>query len=712
MLYLECSLLMAISDPSHILQRIPELHALTDDAKIRHAIESGDPFKVYRALVLAKLFNRLPADIVLLRQLTAERRLFARPLKSSPTLGTINSVGFSFVGNAETDAEGYYIALHAFVILFAIPLIPFGAYVVQSTGANSWRIYARAPLGIFGWLYTRGLALALVLLVLAGAAGSLNRNHYQELTILNGFKIPLNVSIDQQTVVVPAQGKIVLTVKTGIMNGVATSRETGEIDHFTETLQRSSRYSIWNIAGAAPLIRGTVVYQAKTRTGANTADAADDTNIYCGTRFIEFGFIDYAFTEPPKTISTKQTSGSISRTRLDVINESQRSQLKLCSDYLFEHGQEKLLAKALEVEAQLQNWDLSATGQALAAAKKVSPAEALRLVNRARDAHPDDITWTRIYRDLREGFGQHQALLDEFGARAKAQPDSADAQYLYTSLLTGKEGLNAMQVLARRFPGNAPILASLAWRKTAHGDYAGALQDMKRLHQLAPSDAERILDTEVQILLALHRAQEALQLLDLALRNKTSISPAIHATQFAQIAQQLGGNPQLWLTTEMINDPGYLDFFRVRANLPPLQDKNRLGADIKLQLALQTDPELALALAKQAPQQLLERLNSEQLVLLLGETLQNGNHKGLVTTLTGALNMSPEELQLLQQFITGEQVTLEQGDFELPLQAAALLARSRNRQLGTPERVLLRERAGKADLLHGLVSHAVNQWPM
>ncbi len=119
---------MTISDPSQILQRVPELHDLVGDSKIRHAIESGAPFKIYRSLVLAKLFRRLPQHKELLQMLTSQRRLFARGLKGSPSLGTINSVGFSFVGKDEQDVEGYHIALHAFVILFALPIIPLGSY--------------------------------------------------------------------------------------------------------------------------------------------------------------------------------------------------------------------------------------------------------------------------------------------------------------------------------------------------------------------------------------------------------------------------------------------------------------------------------------------------------------------------------------------------------------------------------------------------------
>ena len=53
---------MSLKDPANLVQRIPELEVLAADPKIRRAIETGDPFKVYRALGWAKWLKRLPEE--------------------------------------------------------------------------------------------------------------------------------------------------------------------------------------------------------------------------------------------------------------------------------------------------------------------------------------------------------------------------------------------------------------------------------------------------------------------------------------------------------------------------------------------------------------------------------------------------------------------------------------------------------------------------
>ncbi len=39
-----------IQDPAGLLERLPELEPLCQDARVRAAVEAGDPFKVYRVL--------------------------------------------------------------------------------------------------------------------------------------------------------------------------------------------------------------------------------------------------------------------------------------------------------------------------------------------------------------------------------------------------------------------------------------------------------------------------------------------------------------------------------------------------------------------------------------------------------------------------------------------------------------------------------------
>lgn len=343
---------MSISDPAELLQRIPELGVLADDPKIRHAIESGDSFKLYRALMLARLLRRLPKHKELLAELTRERRLFAKPVKGRVALGTINSVGFSFVGKAEEDADGTHIALHAFVVLFAIPLVPLGAYLVQSAGQRSWHIYARAPLGIPGWLYSRGLAAALVLLVLSGAIHSVDAVRHQDLLVLNGFDEPLTLTFEGQPLTLPAQGMVNVTLNAGKLHATAGKAGAGVIDTVDADLPSSDRLNIWNVAGAAPLLRNTVVY---TKEKSAESAQGNSQEIYCGKRFFALDNVRYRFEPPPQSMRMRKHESSVSVEQIDIATQPGMTGAAMCGAYLADQGKAAEVASLVAAQAQLKN---------------------------------------------------------------------------------------------------------------------------------------------------------------------------------------------------------------------------------------------------------------------------------------------------------------------------------------------------------------------
>ncbi|MFZ6843027.1 hypothetical protein [Undibacterium sp. RuTC16W] len=700
---------MSIADPAQLLQRVPELHALIDDPKISRAIESGDTFKVYRALVLAKLFRRLPQHSDVLRLLTSERRLFAKPLKGKPSLGSINSVGFGFIGKAEKDLDDSYIALHAFVILFAIPLVPLGAYVVKSTGTRQWQIYARAPLGILGWLYTRGLALLAVVLVLSGAAHSYHESNTQDLMILNGFDVPVSVSFDRQTLNLAPQAKATINLKAGRVHGVATAGPSGVIDTLDETLNSSDHYTIWNIAGAAPLVQNTIVY---SKTAPASPDTGGAQTVYCGKRFLELDNIKYAFEEPPNTISMSKHQTSVSVNHLTIIHSGDTPGVMACMSYAFDQGHEKDMAKAAEALAQLHDWDMRYASTAILAAEAVSSKEGMRVAQRVMQAKPGQVIYERMVQDMRDEAGQHDVLLAEYAERARLQPDSASEQYLYASLMSGVEGISTMQALAQRFPKDPNILRSLIWRRAVHGDYPNAIRDMARLRQISAIDADRLIDLEVRLLVAQRKGFDAMNLLNAVVRDKTANNRAGHAADFGLVAKYFGADPELYLKALPGDEKNSvaLDFYRVRAGLAPILPQNTLAPTVKLALALRNAPAKALLAAHDVTRYQIGALGTDQLTLLYGEAVRTDD-KIVLDKTKGLLRLPKSEDDLLRQFMRGDSVSLDEADIDLDVQAAAYLIRSRNPQLPAAERSALRARAARTDLLHGTVSTALNQWP-
>ncbi|MEO7494577.1 MAG: hypothetical protein ABIT83_19580 [Massilia sp.] len=690
------------------MQRVPELEALTDDPKIRRAIESGDPFKVYRALVLARLFCRLPAHKELLKMLTGERRLFVKPLKGTPSLISFNSVGFGFVGKAEKNSDDSYIAMHAVVVLFAVPLIPLGAYVVRDNGSRQYQIYARAPLGIMGWLYTRGLALMLVLSVFIGAASSYRASGNQDLIVLNGFDVPLTVDIGAQAITLAPNSRATVTLPVGKVTGTARAAKGGVIDTFAQDMHSSSMLSIWNVAGAAPLVRDTVVYTKTPRAN----DGNNAFTVYCGIRFIELAGVEYAFVQPPQTLSMSKHQDSRSVQHLDVMDAKNMSGADACLQYGFGQGHEKDVAKVAEAVAQLKGWSQEYAGLALFAAQNDSPAEAVRVARRAAAAHPDDVRSARMLQDVRDMAGQHEAMLKEHAARAQAHPDSAVEQYLYAVLLPGQPGTDAMQALALKFPQDAVILRSLAWRKAAHGDYPGALRDATRLHQLSRELAEENINIEVRTLLALHRGAEALALLDRTLRDPAATHDDGARVGYALVARQMGGDADRYLRPAAGEKESALrlDWLRVNAGLQPLQSDSEKDPAVKMALALRDAPEVASRAAATISPSGFAGMSAGQLALLYAEAARR-QHAAVSEKMSKLIRLSSTEDALLRRFVRGEAVSLDEADLEIDMQAAACFIRSRNPSLSAAEREALRLRAAKLDLLQGAVTTALKQWP-
>jgi hypothetical protein len=706
---------MSISDPARILQRVPELRELIDDAKIRHAIESGDPFRIYRALMLARLLRRLPQQRALLKTLTGERRLFARPLKSTPGLGTINSVGLSFVGQSERDDEGYHVALHAFVVLFALPIIPLGAYLVKSTGERQWQIYARVPLGMAGWLYTRGLALLLVLSVLLGAGQSWHESGEHDLLLVNGFGEAATVNFGGQRTSIPANGMATVRLKVGPVSGNASVGVAGVVDQFSQNLRFGSQTSIWNIAGAAPLLLEQVVYYRSGSDKPNTPPA--HTN-YCGQRFVELGKVDYAFTEPPREISMSKhdTQRTVSHLLLyRDARDAKRSGAEICAGSLLGSSEIKNIAPALEALAALQKWDLRQTGFAVFAARAVSPATAARVAQRAMQAKPE-LEYMRLYRAVAEDADQHDQLVPQFAALLASQPDNPDYHYLNASLWSGLDSIAALQKVQQRFPGHARSLASLVWHKAAHGDYAGADQDWQRLRQLAPAVADVQLDVEVQVLLALHQGRAALQLLQNNLKDKDGEDHARHAVDYLLLARQLGQNdPEQWVRHYQAEPEGRntlaLALHGQRAGWVQGRELEAgLQGVLQLSMDLRNQPAQALQNAKAIAPILVQELPSDQLALLLSEALRTGNAP--VAQLAREHSSLPQAgFALLRQYVQGQAVALDAADFNLEQQAAAHFCRSRQPNLAAGERERLRSLAQQLDVLHGAISVALERWP-
>ena len=709
---------MAISDPAQLLERIPELEPLAAHPGIRKAIATGDTFKVYRALWWAKLLRKLPQHARTLDALLRNRRLFAKPLKGTPSLGSLNSVGFSFVGESERDADGTHIALHAFVVLFAVPLIPLGSYWVQRVGSSGlssqWRIFARVPMGGFGWLYGRGVAAAALGLIGLGGYSAFHASGHQEVTVVNGFDKPVKVMLAGQTQTVAGHGMATIDVADGKVEGRATLEDGTVIETFSEQVHASADHAIWNVGGLAPIYNASVVYYAESANPPPDEPVVEPT-FHCGQRYFETGQIDFAFTEPPEKISMSKYAQREERTVMQIYSDGGKQSETACINYALGRGDLKVDAGMFEAYARSSGWETGVASLAIAAAQESDAGKAIELARQARDAHPDNIDLQRLYFDGLDQAGRRNEAKAEIGKWLAKEPSSLQARYLDAIFTEGQAGLDKLLALrgdADRKKDAAYVMRSTVWREWIGGRMQAVADDWDALFKRAPDEAGRVLEAKVDAELALGRPRNALKALeDLAGTEAGKDDPKV-ASYYAMVAARTGDAPDA-LFKRIDPDHAsstalryYADRGHVTLEHPPEVEHDDL-AGLARELPTSADRGLQRLHAMHTVE--LRSIEPEHWALLFGEAARKGERDTL-KLLGRWSSFGADELARMADYATGKPVALTGVDIDPITHAGLDFVRSRNSALPAAERARLRASALAGDHLHSAITEAATAW--
>lgn len=706
---------MAISDPAELLQRIPELEPLAADPSIRKAIATGDAFKVYRALFWAKWLRRLPQHRSGLDHLLGQRRLFAKPLKGTPALGSLNSIGFGFVGESERDSDGTHVALHAFVALFVLPLLPLGSYLVQKVGSggfsSQWRIFARVPMGGALWLYTRGLALAALGLIGFGAYSAVHSSDHQEVVVVNGLDKAIKVTLGGHDETVQPQQRVAIDVETGKVKGVAQLADGTEIERFEQDVHADADHAIWNVAGVAPVFEATVVYFPEGQTPPST-DEQPEGALHCGDSYFELGRIDYAFEEPPASISMGRGEQRAERTQLGVLKpDAGMKPAEMCANYAMGQNAMGKFGAMFTALAAANGWNQTMTSLAMVSLRESAPEKALALARKLRDAKPDDVEMQRMYLSVMDATGRSDEAHEGIRARLLREPDSVLVRYLDAVLTDGPDGMRKLVELAAT--AKEPyVLRSATWREWVYGAHDAAARDWDALLQRSPVDAYRVLDAKVGAELALGRPERALKGLEaLAATDVGKNDPSV-ASYYALVAARSNVDPRTLfqrLDAESFS-PALLNYQIERAKQVPLKLAEGIDDDMpSLARALRLSPDSALSRLNGLTRAELYALEPEHWALLYAEAARRGD-KTALTLLRPASAYNRDELDRMADYASGKQVGLDGFDIDPQARAALHFVRSRVSGLATSERARLRSEALAGDRLHSAISIAVAEW--
>jgi tetratricopeptide (TPR) repeat protein len=577
---------------------------------------------------------------------------------------------------------------------------------VSSEGGSKYRIYARVPSGAFGWMYTRGIGAGLAALLLVGIGNAKWDSGHQNLMILNAFPKDVTVQVEGKTVTVPAHGKTTVNLTEGQVALSAKFADGFVVDELKQEIKADSRLPIWNLAGAAPLMREPVVY---VQDGSSGEGAAGEPEIFCGQNFVEPASADYEFETPPAEVSMSKHQKTVTRSHLDVIEIPGMKQEDTCNSYLLSKEQVAKAAPILRALAAVNGYDAGAVGFASFASRRESPQSAVAFLEKVHKAKPQDIDLQRMYQGVLREAGQSARVEEEFKRAAEQNPDSASAQYLAAALLEGEEGVQRLLELSQRFD-ESYILRSLAWRQWAHGHPAEAAQTWERLLAKSPADAARSIDAKVGAELALQHPERARAAIDkLFATPDVQRSPGM-ASDYALLSAKLGGDAEAMFAKLETDESqvGVVDYFRVRAGLEPSAEGST-GMLLELAKAFRTGAPEAMAATRKLSDLELVTLPAEDWTLLFTEAARTKDQE-LITKLRGSSQFEAKAMDALQAFARGEAVKLEGLDIDPVSRAAASLVRARNQHLPASERENLRRLALAGDPLHGSVSVAAKSW--
>jgi hypothetical protein len=703
-----------ISDRAGILSRVPELEPLAEDPKVRRAIERGDLHGLYRILFWANLTGRLRAHRETLRLLLARRRLFLLPISSAPALFTLNGFGLTAYGRGDYDPDdGTFILTHYLCLAF-IPIFPVRQYLAQAadTGGHSraWNFIGKVPFGPLTFLWNRLLALVVVASVAFGGFSAWQSSRFHDVHVVNGTGVQVHVTIGGKRADLGPEERQVLTVNVGrqpveVKGPRWSVIETAEVD-----VKTGSSVVVFNVLGAAPVMHSEVRYGPQ---GSKPPDLARRRpQVACGQSTIAYPRVDYAFVDPPQTISLPKHSAGVSRSHLGVPPGG----LHTCISYLAGEDQLSAAGALARRVAEATEYAVPLTNNIAAhlIERQAGLAEALGFVELARAAHPEELEMQRLFQHMGVAAGKRDQLIDLYRKLHHEQPDDPDRGYLLARLLPPASARPLLADLVRRFPDHRWIRRALAYTEFQLGNFGAALESWQALRRLAPAAWSEALPEVVRTQVAAGRGMEALREIEASFApdHPDALSKAaLHARVAHAVGRDEGA-----LFGKL--DPGapveQVLWHRALAGLPvdaALSDKlpaNVAGA-IGIVRAARSDPAQAAALAVRAPPAALRTLDEETWVLVFAEAVRRDD-RAAMRALAPPNTIRDELAHAVRDFVQSGRpaAALEEGPFEW--RAAVKLVRSRVRGLGATERSKLLAAARKDDLLHGRITAAIDGW--
>ncbi len=334
------------------------------------------------------------------------------------------------------------------------------------------------------WQRNLGIAGVVALLLTVGLAihnEYIRRN--RTVHVLNAFPKAAQVAIDDETPLdVRQKGTVTVSEGKHRVQISGPIEENFEIDVSSGYSARWRNSPAWviNVGGAAALAYSRVIYAADPQPA--------EIQMLFGDRFLAFPNVDYLFVEPPEQISVDSNKTRVVKTHLEqsifppvlvflhaLDNGEADKAMTFAECHLLARPEEQGLLTAYLNHAK-------SSGQ-------IKRAE--EILKRGCKARPVSVAWHREYQSLDTSVEREAALIAEYDAALREDPDNAALSFLRGRISPNRaESVRFFEKATKNDPKLGWPWFGMALNAASHRDWSGALQHVHQLNKATDQSPE------------------------------------------------------------------------------------------------------------------------------------------------------------------------------------------------------------------------------
>lgn len=341
-------------------------------------------------------------------------------------------------------------------------------------------------------------------LIYAIVCDQIGRN--RQVAVINGQPVRANYTLNGQAVSLPPFGYKLLSLPEGEFafsseQGLPAATIRVETPFWSRPFQ--SRVIVLNPDRAGLFYRYHVIYKGDRAVGDNHGQPTD-TALYANEDHYILPAPDYAFEEPPVSITMPSSTSFASRTRLAMVPAREPSdRINVVSENL---GPEAAASFARNLA--LARPDDEAVLRAVL--NVLRPEDSLALLDSRIGDRPVRVEWHRAYQTMSERFRPDVDLRARYAAMAEASPEVGALRYLLARIETDTDAARRDYDLALAAPQPCVYAhLGLGYLDSVGLRYAAALSHFDLAIQGGIKN-ESVLSNRREMLLALRRHDELL----------------------------------------------------------------------------------------------------------------------------------------------------------------------------------------------------------